>query len=38
MSSFGDQYIMSSGRAGHDRLRMLCEIHDPRTRDLLGRA
>ena len=38
MSSFGDQYVLSSGRTGHDRLRMLCEIHDPHTRDLLERA
>ena len=38
MSSFGDQYILSSGRVGQDRLRMLCEIHDPHTRDLLKRA
>lgn len=38
MSSFGDQYILSSGRSGQDRLRMLCDIHDPQTRDLLKRA
>ena len=38
MTSFGDQYILSSGRTGHDRLRMLCEIHDPHTRDLLERV
>lgn len=38
MSNFGDQYVLSSGRSGHDRLRMLCEIHDPPTRELLVRA
>ena len=38
MSSFGDRYVLASGRAGHDRLRMLCEIHDPGTRELLLRA
>jgi len=38
MSSFGDRYVLSSGRTGHDRLRMLCEIHDPQTRELLERA
>jgi len=38
MSTFGDQYVLSSGRTGHERLRMLCEIHDPHTRDLLQRA
>jgi SAM-dependent methyltransferase len=38
MSSFGDQYVLSSGRTGQDRLRMLCEIHDPQTRELLKRA
>jgi len=38
MNSFGDQYILSSGRVGQDRLRMLCEIHDPHTRNLLQRA
>ncbi len=36
--TFGDQYVLSSGRTGHDRLRMLCEIHDPHARDLLKRA
>ena len=29
---------MSAFRSGHDRLRMLCQIHDPRTRELLSRA
>jgi len=38
MTSFGDRYILSSGNSGHDRLRMLCEIHDPGTRELLLRA
>jgi ubiquinone/menaquinone biosynthesis C-methylase UbiE len=38
MVSFGDRYVLSSGRSGHDRLRMLCEIHDPHTRALLRKA
>jgi cyclopropane fatty-acyl-phospholipid synthase-like methyltransferase len=38
MTAFGDNYILASGRSGHDRLRMLCEIHDPHTRQLLLRA
>jgi 2-polyprenyl-3-methyl-5-hydroxy-6-metoxy-1,4-benzoquinol methylase len=38
MGSFGDRYILESGRSGHERLRMLCEIHDPHTKALLLRA
>jgi SAM-dependent methyltransferase len=38
MNTFGDRYVLASGRSGHDRLRMLCEIHDPPTRELLRRA
>ena len=38
MGSFGDRYILSSDRSGHDRLRMLCEIHDPQTHALLRKA
>ncbi|MEQ1884425.1 MAG: methyltransferase domain-containing protein [Bryobacteraceae bacterium] len=38
MSTFGDNYLLASGRTGHDRLRMLCEIHDPHTRQLLRNA
>src|SRR3954451_15767944 len=38
MGSFGDHYILGSDRSGHDRLRMLCEIHDPHTRALLLKA
>jgi ubiquinone/menaquinone biosynthesis C-methylase UbiE len=38
MSSFGDNYVLAPGQAGHERLRMLCEIHDPHTRDLLLQA
>jgi SAM-dependent methyltransferase len=37
-TAFGDRYALSSGRTDHDRLRMLCEIHDPQTRALLTRA
>ena len=35
MKSFGDDYILSSGPDGHDRLRLLGAIHDPYTRRLL---
>ena len=35
MTSFGDKYVLASDRTGHDRLRVLCEIHDPQTRQLL---
>jgi ubiquinone/menaquinone biosynthesis C-methylase UbiE len=38
MASFGDRYVLSSSRSGHDRLRMLCEIHDPHTQALLRKA
>jgi len=38
MSSLGDKYVLATDRSGHDRLRMLCEIHDPRTRELLLKA
>ncbi|MEZ5351519.1 MAG: methyltransferase domain-containing protein [Bryobacteraceae bacterium] len=35
---FGDRYVLAAGRSGHDRLRMLCRIHDPYTRQWLTRA
>lgn len=35
MKSFGDGYILSSGRDGHERLRLLCDVHDPFSRRLL---
>jgi len=39
MSLIGDKYILTgSGRSDHDRLRVISEIHDGRTRDLLLRA
>lgn len=38
MSSLSEQYVLASDRSGHDRLRMLCQIHDPRTRQLLLQA
>jgi 2-polyprenyl-3-methyl-5-hydroxy-6-metoxy-1,4-benzoquinol methylase len=38
MASFGDRYILASDRSGHERLRMLCEIHDPHTKTLLCKA
>lgn len=37
MASVGDKYILP-GKADHDRLRILSEIHDGRTRELLMRA
>ena len=38
MSTLGDKYILGSGRSDHDRLRVISEIHDDRTRALLLRA
>ena len=35
MKSFEDNYILSSGPDGHDRLRLLSAIHGPYTRRLL---
>ena len=35
MERFGDGYILSSGRDGHERLRLLCDVHDPFSRRLL---
>jgi SAM-dependent methyltransferase len=37
MAAVGDNYILK-GRSDHDRLRMISEIHDGATRELLGRA
>src|SRR4051812_26816530 len=37
MSSVGDKYILP-GKADHDRLRTISDIHDGRTRELLKRA
>lgn len=31
----GDDYILSLGRDGHERLRLLCALHDPFSRRLL---
>jgi len=39
MSAIGDKYILTgTGRSDHDRLRVISEIHDERTRQLLARA
>jgi len=38
MSTLGDRYVLGSGRGDHDRLRVISEIHDGRTRELLLRA
>ena len=38
MSTIGDQYVLGAGRSDHDRLRVISEIHDGRTRELLVRA
>jgi SAM-dependent methyltransferase len=36
MSMIGDKYVLTgSGRSDHDRLRVISEIHDGRTRELL---
>ena len=38
MSTIGDRYVLGDGRSDHDRLRVISEIHDGRTRELLLRA
>jgi len=39
MSLIGDKYVLTgTGRSDHDRLRVISEIHDGRTRRLLLRA
>src|SRR5262245_11156283 len=38
LSTIGDKYVLGSGRSDHDRLRVISEIHDGRTRELLLRA
>jgi len=37
MTTIGDRYVLG-GKRDHDRLRVISEIHDSRTRDLLVRA
>ena len=37
MTTTGDRYVLS-GKHDHDRLRVIGEIHDGRTRQLLGKA
>lgn len=38
MTTHGDNYILKADRSGHARLRMICQIHDPHTRELLKKA
>lgn len=38
MATVGDKYLLGAGRIDHDRLRVIGEIHDGRTRELLRRA
>src|SRR5258707_1054151 len=38
MSTIGDKYLLGTGRGDHDRLRVISEIHDGRTRELLRSA
>ena len=39
MPTIGDKYVLTgTGRSDHDRLRVISEIHDGRTRELLLRA
>jgi SAM-dependent methyltransferase len=38
MQTIGDNYLLGSGRSDHDRLRVISEIHDGRTRELLLHA
>jgi hypothetical protein len=37
MTTIGDRHVLA-GRHDHDRLRVISEIHDGRTRDLLVKA
>src|SRR5262249_50234287 len=37
-TTIGDKYLLGAGRSDHDRLRVISEIHDSRTRELLRRA
>lgn len=38
VQTIGDKYLLGTGRSDHDRLRVISEIHDGRTRELLLRA
>jgi SAM-dependent methyltransferase len=38
MATIGDKYLLGSGRSDHDRLHVISEIHDGRTRELLRKA
>ena len=38
MATIGDRYLLGSGRSDHDRLKVISDIHDGRTRELLLRA
>jgi SAM-dependent methyltransferase len=38
MATIGDKYLLGSGRSDHERLRVISEIHDGRTRELLRKA
>ncbi len=35
MAAHGDKYVLDAGKSGHERLRVISEIHDDRTRALL---
>jgi SAM-dependent methyltransferase len=35
MSAHGDKYVLDAGKSGHERLRVISEIHDDRSRALL---
>ncbi|MGE0812991.1 MAG: hypothetical protein AB7O28_23585 [Vicinamibacterales bacterium] len=38
MSNHGDNHVLKADRSGHDRLRMICQVHDRDTRELLRTA
>jgi SAM-dependent methyltransferase len=38
MSTIGDRYVLGAGRTDHDRLKVISEIHDNSTRELLLQA
>ena len=38
MSTIGDRYVLGAGRTDHDRLKVISDIHDDRTHELLRRG
>ena len=38
MPTIGDRYVLGAGRSDHDRLKVISDIHDLRTRELLAES